>query len=236
MLQVVNRVAFSVSQPVEHPLRRFPADLSVRSQVPHRVSSPLEFCKTSAMRALPRLRRVWAFVCSHATSTQNFSVLVIRNFMCSSSRTAESLGQISALRVGRPRHHPPGRKNMVESGGTGFCEEPILCDSRQIPGEVSSANTSANDAVKYRQRNTNLSSTSQVHTSQYWDCVSIKSQRADTRWGTADNERACHTPKWTERITAARYMYRRCQNGQNIRSAQLNIIYSSLVQPASWSK
>jgi hypothetical protein len=43
MLQVVNRVAFSVSQPVEHPLRRFPADLSVRSQVPHRVSSPLEF-------------------------------------------------------------------------------------------------------------------------------------------------------------------------------------------------
>jgi hypothetical protein len=43
MLQVINGLALSVSQPVEHPLRRFPADLSVRSQVPHRVSSPLEF-------------------------------------------------------------------------------------------------------------------------------------------------------------------------------------------------
>jgi hypothetical protein len=43
MLQVVNRLPFSVSQSVEHPLRRLPADLSVRSQVPHRVSSLLEF-------------------------------------------------------------------------------------------------------------------------------------------------------------------------------------------------
>jgi hypothetical protein len=43
MLQVIDGVAFSVRQPVEHPWRRFPADLSVRSHVPHRVSSLLEF-------------------------------------------------------------------------------------------------------------------------------------------------------------------------------------------------
>jgi hypothetical protein len=43
MLQVIPGVAFSVSQPVEHPLRRFPADLSVRAQVPHCIPGFFEF-------------------------------------------------------------------------------------------------------------------------------------------------------------------------------------------------
>jgi hypothetical protein len=43
MLQVFNGIAFGVGQSVEHPLRWFPANRSVGSQVPHRVSSLLEF-------------------------------------------------------------------------------------------------------------------------------------------------------------------------------------------------
>jgi hypothetical protein len=42
MLQVIDCVEFGVSQSVEHPLRRFPADLSVRSPVPHRISGLFE--------------------------------------------------------------------------------------------------------------------------------------------------------------------------------------------------
>jgi hypothetical protein len=57
MLQVINGIAFSVSQPVEHPLRRFPADFSVRSQVPHRVSGLLEFGQDLGDEDLPAFRR-----------------------------------------------------------------------------------------------------------------------------------------------------------------------------------
>jgi hypothetical protein len=43
MLRIVPGIAFSVSQSVEHPLRRLPPDLFVRSQIPHRVSFLFEF-------------------------------------------------------------------------------------------------------------------------------------------------------------------------------------------------
>jgi hypothetical protein len=43
MLCIIPGLAFSVSQSVEHPLRRFPSDLSVRSQVPHCITRLLEF-------------------------------------------------------------------------------------------------------------------------------------------------------------------------------------------------
>ena len=43
MLSIIPGLPFCIGQPVEHPWRRFPANLSVRSQVPHSVSSPFEF-------------------------------------------------------------------------------------------------------------------------------------------------------------------------------------------------
>jgi hypothetical protein len=56
MLQVINGITFSVGQSVEHPLRRFPADLSVRSQVPHRVSSLLEFVQNLGDESMSAVR------------------------------------------------------------------------------------------------------------------------------------------------------------------------------------
>jgi hypothetical protein len=42
MLRIFHGLAFGVSQSVEHPLRRFPADLSVRSHVPHCITGLFE--------------------------------------------------------------------------------------------------------------------------------------------------------------------------------------------------
>jgi hypothetical protein len=43
MLCILNGVTFRVSQSVEHPPRRLPANFSVSPQVPHRISGLLEF-------------------------------------------------------------------------------------------------------------------------------------------------------------------------------------------------
>jgi hypothetical protein len=50
--QVINSITFSVRQSVEHPLGRFPANLSVRSHVPHR-----ELTGASGRRGCPRAGR-----------------------------------------------------------------------------------------------------------------------------------------------------------------------------------
>jgi hypothetical protein len=47
---------------------------------------------------------VRAFLCSHATSTQNFSFLVIRNFIFSKSLACYHALQIGVLRIGRIAH------------------------------------------------------------------------------------------------------------------------------------
>jgi hypothetical protein len=53
MLQVINGITLSVSQSVEHPLRRFPADLSVRSQVAHCITRLLEFVQNLGDESIP---------------------------------------------------------------------------------------------------------------------------------------------------------------------------------------
>jgi hypothetical protein len=42
-LCIIPGIPLAVGQSVEHPLCRFPADLSVRSQVPHCIARLLEF-------------------------------------------------------------------------------------------------------------------------------------------------------------------------------------------------
>jgi hypothetical protein len=135
---------------------------------------PARIRETSAMRACLRLRGVRAFLWSHATSTQNFNVFVIRNFICAPVPAAEILSQISVLRTGRPRHVLAASQNcrlktyqredkyLPFFGFTTLCRRFFLTDSPKT------------DAVKYCQRHTNLSSTSQVHTSPYWDCICIR--------------------------------------------------------------
>jgi hypothetical protein len=61
MLRIFQGLTFSVSQSVEHPLRRFPADLSVRSHVPHRVSSLLEFGEDLGDESMPAFGRRLGF-------------------------------------------------------------------------------------------------------------------------------------------------------------------------------
>jgi hypothetical protein len=61
MFQVIDGVTFSVSQSAEHPLRRFPADLSVRSQVPRRVSSPFELGEDLREEGFPAFGRCPSF-------------------------------------------------------------------------------------------------------------------------------------------------------------------------------
>jgi hypothetical protein len=53
MLCILNGVAFRVGQPVEHPWRRLAANLSVRSEVPHSVSSLLEFGEDLGDESMP---------------------------------------------------------------------------------------------------------------------------------------------------------------------------------------
>jgi hypothetical protein len=53
VLGILHSLTFSVGQSVEHPLRRFPANFSVRSHVPHRVSSLLEFGEDLGDESMP---------------------------------------------------------------------------------------------------------------------------------------------------------------------------------------
>jgi hypothetical protein len=182
----------------------------------YRIASPA--CsnseRTSETRACRPLGVVWAFLCSHATFTQNFSFFVIRNFISSFVPATESLSQISVFRIGRPRHAPTVTRACSNLEAP-CCTKPArFCYLRCFPGAFLLTDLPKTNAVKCSHRYTNLRSTSQVHTSPYWDCICIRAN--ETRWGTADNERPCYTSTWTERIKAARYMYRFCQNGQQL--------------------
>jgi hypothetical protein len=53
VLCILQRLAFSVSQSAQHPLRRFPANFSVGSQMPHRVSGLLEFVQDLGDESMP---------------------------------------------------------------------------------------------------------------------------------------------------------------------------------------
>jgi hypothetical protein len=106
MLGILHGLTFRVGQPVEHLWRCFPGEFSVGAEVPHRIARLFELGEDLGDEACLPLGDVEALLCSHATSTQNFSFLVIRNLMCSFVPATESLSQISVLRVGRPRHAP----------------------------------------------------------------------------------------------------------------------------------
>jgi hypothetical protein len=76
MLQVFDGITFSVGQSVEHPLRRLPADLSVRSPVPHRITCLLEFVQDLGDEGLPALGSRVSFsllVCDFHPEFQLFS-------------------------------------------------------------------------------------------------------------------------------------------------------------------
>jgi hypothetical protein len=126
----------------------------------------------------------------------------------------ESLGQISVLRTGRPRHTTRRRKGTLDSGSVISHKIFRFSILRRGSSDFLLNDSSRIHAVKYGRRYANLHTTSQVHTLQYWDCICIRA--SETRWGTANKERSCHTPKGTERINSARYMYRFCQNGQQL--------------------
>jgi hypothetical protein len=53
MLQVIDGVAFSVGQSVEHLLGRFPSNFSVPSHVPHRISGQFEFVQDLGDESMP---------------------------------------------------------------------------------------------------------------------------------------------------------------------------------------
>jgi hypothetical protein len=105
MLCIFHGLALSVGQSVEHPLRRSPANPSVRSQVPHRVSSLLEFVQDLGDEGLPTLGGRLSFSLFARDIDPEFQRFGHPQFhMLALVRAIESLGQISVLRIGRPRH------------------------------------------------------------------------------------------------------------------------------------
>jgi hypothetical protein len=138
-----------------------------------------------------------AFVCSHATSTQNFSFFVIRNFIWSFVPAGKILGQISVLGIGRPRHTPAAPQRRARIWKYEIVRKlSTFLRFTTYPAHFSDADTPRNYAVKYAQQYANLSTTSQVHTSQLGLHLH-KSQRVDPRWGTAKKKRTCHIPTGT---------------------------------------
>jgi hypothetical protein len=53
MLRILHGLAFGISQPIEHPWCRFPANSSIGPQVPHGVSGFLEFMQDLGDESMP---------------------------------------------------------------------------------------------------------------------------------------------------------------------------------------
>jgi hypothetical protein len=106
MLQVINGLALTVGQPVEHLWRELPANFPVGSHVPHRVSSLLEFAQYLSDQGLHAFGGRSGFSFLKRDVHPEFQLFRLRNFIWSSVRATESLSQISILRIGRPRHTP----------------------------------------------------------------------------------------------------------------------------------
>jgi hypothetical protein len=87
----------------------------------------------------------------------------------------ESLSQISVFADWSPEAHARRVARACSILGASFrTKSSDLSIWDAIRAIFSSPDLSKNDAVKYSQRYTNLSSTSQVHTSPYWDCICIR--------------------------------------------------------------
>jgi hypothetical protein len=109
---------------------------------------------------------------------------------------------------------PPRRKGTLNSGSIISHEIFRLFILRRSSSDFLLTDSRGIYAVKYRQQYANFSFDITGSYLRYWDCICIRA--SETRWGTADNERPCYISTWTERIKAARYMYRFCQNGQQL--------------------
>jgi hypothetical protein len=107
MLRIFHGLAFSVSQSADHPRRRFPSDLSVRSEVPHRVSGLLEFVQDLGDESMPAFGGPRSLSLLARDIDPEFQRFGHPEFhMLALVLAIESLGQIGVLRIGRPRHAP----------------------------------------------------------------------------------------------------------------------------------
>jgi hypothetical protein len=138
----------------------------------------------------------------------------------------ESLSQISVLRIGRPRHTLAASHGRSNTEASLCAKYHPFCDLRPVQRHFSSPDSSKNDAVKYRQRYTNLSSTSQVHTSPYWDCICIRAGGQTPAGNTANSERPCQILK--NQVAKRCWVY--VSFCQNVKKLQIDWFSWSLVQ------
>ena len=81
MLQVINGIALTVGQPVEHLWRKLPANFPVGSHVPHCITCLLEFVQDLGDEGLPTLGSRVSFSLLVCDFHPEFRLLVIRNFI-----------------------------------------------------------------------------------------------------------------------------------------------------------
>jgi hypothetical protein len=119
MLCILNGLTFRVGQPVEHPWRRLPAEFSVGSQVPHCITGLFELGQDLGDEGLLALggRRLFSLLARDIYP--EFQLFCHPQFhLLALVLAIESLGQISVLRIGRPRHRrlEPFRCSVVAHG------------------------------------------------------------------------------------------------------------------------
>jgi hypothetical protein len=158
MLQVINGVAFSVCQSVQHLRGRFPSNFSVGSHVPHRISGQFEFVQDLGDESMPAFGGRLGFSLLALDIYPEFHLFRHPQFhLLALVLAIESLGQISVLRIGRPRHSTRRRKGTLDSGSVispKFFRFFIL---RRSSSCFPFSDSSKINAVKYRQRYANFS-------------------------------------------------------------------------------